>query len=261
MKLLLATLVVAVLACSGRDAPTPAPTTAAVLQRPDQVIGGTVVPQIHEFPAGRSADIRRIFDVGAMSYPIAVVSKDGAQTQFVNPRPVFVSDRRFVVGLPPATHAALDQLIAGLTAAGPTPLGATYEVTFWAVEGTFAGKTDVSGDLAEVAPALEKLTGLGTRSYKSLDRVGGRARDGAQTKLVGRMLKVEHKLDAGPDGIELELTLQLLQLQQAGPAPTVETTLRLPLDKPIVLGDSAEPAAAAGYANLLLYVVRARRVD
>jgi len=261
MKCLLATLLFVTLACSGRDAPpvpTTAPATTGAVQRPDQMIGGTVVPQIHEFPPGRSGDIRRIFDGSALSYPIAVMSDKGVQTQFVNPKPVFVSDRRFVVGLPPASHAALDQLIAGLTA-GATPLGATYEVTFWAVEGAAAGETSVTPELADIAPVLEKLAGLGKRRFKSVDRVGGRTRDGAVTKLGGRTLKAEHKLSAGPDGIELEVTLQL-QLDK-GLGPTIETTLRVPQDQPIVLGDSAQPAASDGYANMLLYVVRARRVE
>jgi hypothetical protein len=255
MKLVLAALAL-VIACSGRDAP---PQPAVVTpERPDQSIGGNVVPQIHEFPVGRAADIRRIFDGSALSYPISVVSKDGAQTQFVNPRPVFVSDRRFVVGLPPASHAALDKLIAGLTS-GPSPAGATYELTFWAVEGAAAGKTEVAPDLADLAPVLEKLPGLGGRRFKSVDRVGGRSRDGAHTSLTGRMLKAEHKLAAGPDGIELEVTLELRQT--GGGGPTIQTTLRVPLDQPVVMGDASQAGAADGIANMLLYVVRARRVE
>jgi hypothetical protein len=257
MKALLAVLVVATVACSTRDAPTPATTTSAAVERPDQTIGGTVVPQIHDFPAGHAADIRRIFDGSALSYPISVISDKGVQTQFVNPRPVFVSDRRFVVGLPPASHAALDKLIAGLSTA-PTPLGATYEITFWAVEGSSAAQPDVPADLAEIAPVLDKLAALGKRRFKSLDRVGGRTRDGAQTKLVGRLLKAEHRPIAGPDGIELEVTLQLIEDKAT---PTIETTLHLPLDQPLVIGDSAQSTATDGNANLLLYVVRAHRVE
>ena len=63
-------------ACSTRDAPPPAPaTTTAAVERPDQMIGGTIVPQIHDFPAGHAADIRRIFDGSALSYPISVISE------------------------------------------------------------------------------------------------------------------------------------------------------------------------------------------
>ncbi|HEU0031830.1 MAG TPA: hypothetical protein VFQ53_14430 [Kofleriaceae bacterium] len=245
-------------ACSGRDAPS-APAAAAIAQpeRPDTTIGGAVVPQMHEFPAGRAADIRRMFDNSVLSYPIAVVSKDGAQTQFVNPRPVFVSDRRFVVGLPPASHVALDKLIAALDR-GPAASGATYEITFWAVEGAAAAKTEVAPDLTEIAPALEKLSALGKRSFKIVDRVGGQTRDGAKTKLASRLLHTEHRLTAEPEGLELDLTLQL---QEPNTTPTIETTLRVPLDRPVIIGDSAQAGAADGMQNLLLYVVRAHRVE
>jgi hypothetical protein len=243
-----------------RDAPAPAPSTHTP-DRPDQTIGGTVVPQSHDFPAGRAAEIRRIFEGNALSYPIAVVSKEGAQTQFVNPRPVFIGDRRFVVGLPPASHAALDKLIAGL-GTGPSPVGATYELTFWLVEAAVASETQVAPDLGEVAPMLQKLTALGKRKFKSLDRIGGRSRDGANTKLVGRMLQAEPRLLAGPDGIELELTLQVQgTFSDKSGGAVVETTLHLPLDQPIVIGDAAAPALSDTAANLFLYVVRARRVD
>ncbi len=261
MKLAFAALS-ALLLVACRDKEPPKPTTGAPTERPDQTIGGTVVAQAHDFPVGRAADIQRLFDEHVMSYPIAVVSKDGAQTQFANPKPVFVSDSRFVVGLPPASHQALDRLIAGLSK-GKSSLGGTYELTFWAVEGVVAPETQVSPDLGDVAPALDKLTGLGKRRYKSLDRVGARSRDGSVTKLTGRMLKAEHRLATGGDGIELELTMQLLggAADKAEPTPTIETTLHLPLDKPIVIGDTAQAGASDGAANILLYVVRARRVD
>jgi hypothetical protein len=258
MKLLLA-LILALVACRDSAAPSPAKTTP---DRPDLTIGGTVVPQSHEFPPGRAAEIRRIFEENAMSYPIAVVSEHGAQTQFVNPKPVFVGDRRFVVGLPPASHAALDRLIAGLGTSA-TPLGATYELSFWAVDAMAAAEHEVPRDLADIAPMLEKLDGLGKRRFKSVDRVAGRSRDGAHTKLAGRMMQVEHKLMAGPDGIELDLELQVKGAwgDKTDAGPRVETTLHVPLDTPIVIGDSAQSAAADDAANLLLYVVRARRVD
>jgi hypothetical protein len=224
--------------------------------------GGTVVPQSHDVPAGHSGEIRRLFESGVMSYPISVVSSSGAQTQFVSPKPVFIGDHRFVVGAPPAVHAAIDQLIAGMD---KTPaMSSTYELTFWVVEADAAAEYDVPRDLAEVGPMLQKLDGLGKRHFKSLDRVAGRSRDGAETKLNGRMMKVEHKLASSPDGIELELELEVLGVfgeKPDSPTPRVETKLHLPLDRPIVIGDSAQAGASDGAANLLLYVVRARRVD
>jgi hypothetical protein len=265
-KLGLLSCVVALVGCNERDEPaTPAPAAATPLAgdpRPDQTVGGTVIPQSHEFPPGRAGDIRRLFDRNVMSYPISVISAQGAQTQFVNPRPVFIGDHRFVVGAPPAMHAAIDRMIASLDKSG-APVSATYEVTFWVVEATAATNVDVARDLVEVAPMLEKLGGIGKRRYRSLDRVAARSRDGAETKLAGRMIKVEHSVAAFPDGIELDLELSLTGTWSEKPeqGPKVETKLQLPLDQAIVIGDSAQTAGADGAANLLLYVVRARRVD
>ena len=264
-KLGLLTCIVALAGCNERDqqtAPAPAPAAAlAGVDRPDQSVGGTIIPQAHEFPPGRADAIRRMFADGSMSYPISVVSASGAQTQFVNPKPVFVGDHRFVVGAPPAMHAAMDKMIATLDKAVVT--SGTYEVTFWVVEATSAANVDVARDLADVAPMLEKLAGIGKRRYRSLDRVAARSRDGAKTKLSGRMIKIEHTIGAYPDGVELDLELALTGTWSEHPdqGPTVETKLQVPLDQAIVIGDSAQSGAADGAANLLLYVVRARRVD
>ena len=256
---------IALAACPGRDREQAAPPAAAVpdsMSRPDQMIGGNVVPGSHEFPVGRAADIRRLFEKHVISYPISVVSSAGAQTQFVHPQPVFIGDHRFVVSLPPTMHTALEQMIAGLDKQ-PAVKSSTYELTFWAVEAIAAAESDVPRDLAEIKPMLEKLAGLGKRRFKSLDRVAARSRDGAETKITGRMMKVEHKLTSFPDGIELDLTLELKGTWSDTPelGPRVETTLELPVDQPIVIGDSAQSAASDGAANLVLYVVRAKRVD
>ncbi len=255
---------IALVGCPGRDQERDRPRAAAVaeIMRPDQLVGGNIVPQSHDFPVGRADDIRRLFENDVTSYPISVVSSAGTQTQFVNPNPVFIGDHRFVVGLPPHMHVALDQLIANLDKQ-PAKAPSTYEVTFWVIEAVAAGETDVPRDLAEVGPMLQKLTGLGKRRFKSLDRVAARARDGAHTKLSGRMMYVEQTLSAYPDGIELELKLEVKGTWTEKPelGPSVQTTLQLPLDRAIVVGDSAQAAASDGAANLLLYVVRAQRVD
>lgn len=252
--------ILALTGCNERDKPREPPAAAVPLagvDRPDQMVGGAVIPQAHEFPPGRAGDIRRLFDRNAMSYPISVVSEHGAQTQFVNPKPVFIGDHRFVVGAPPAMHAAIDKMIASLDKNGPQ--SSTYEVTFWVVEATATANVEVARDLSEVAPMLEKLAGLGNRRYRSIDRVSARSRDGAPTKLRGQILAVEHSIAVFPDGLELDLMLAVNQT--TGSAAKVETKLQVPLDRAIVIGDSAQSAAADGAANLLLYVVRARRVD
>jgi hypothetical protein len=255
---LAALLCILAVGCNERDHATPAPAVAPttdIPQRPDQLLGAGVMPMAHEFPPARIDAIRRLFDHNVGSYPISVVSAQGTQTQFVNPKPVFTSDRQFVIGLPPAQHAAIDRMIAQLDKA-PAIAPATYEVTFWLVEASPAPKSEVAAELVEVAPMLQKLANLGTRKFRSLDRVGARSIDATETKLGGQLMSVEHELAAGPKGIEIELKMRL----RTEGAPMVETKLQIPLDQPIVIGDSTQ-TTGNGAGNLLLYVVRARRVD
>lgn len=242
----------------GAPAPVAATTTP---QRPDQLIGGNVIPQAHEVPAGRAGEIRRLFESGTMSYPIAVVSAQGAQTQFVQPKPVFVGDNRFVVGAPPHVHTAIDAMLKSLGTA-PAAESHTYELSYWILEAIVAPKFEAPADITEIAPMLEKLP-LGTRRFKVIDHVSGRMRDGASAVLQGRFAQIHEKLIAVPDGLDLELGLELRGVwsDNKDKGPMVQTTLQLKLDKPIVLGDSTLPGASDGQANLLLYVVRARRVD
>jgi hypothetical protein len=255
---LAALLCVLAVGCNERDRATNPPATAPttdIPQRPDQMLGAGVMPMAHEFPPGRIDAIRRLFDHNVGSYPISVVSAQGTQTQFVNPKPVFTSDRQFVIGLPPAQHAAIDRMIAQLDKV-PAIAPVTYEVTFWLVEASPASKREVTADLAEVAPMLEKLENLGTRRFRSLDRVGARSIDALETKLGGQMITVEHELTAVPKGIQIELQMEL----RTEGGPRIETKLTMPLDQPVVIGDSAQ-TSANGTGNMLLYVVRARRVD
>jgi hypothetical protein len=239
-------------ACSGRDdrAVVPAQTET----RPDHVVGANVIPRSHDCPTGRATEIRALFESGVMSYPIAVVSAQGVQTQFVNPKPVFVGENRFVVGAPPAVHEAIDALMAGM-GKRTAPASSTYELTYWIVDAAVAAKTEIPADLAEAG--LDKLGALGPRSFHLVDRVSARTRDGSKTKINGRLTKIEHRLSSGPDGVELDLELQLHDDKHDGPAPSVETTLQVPIDHPVVVGDSSTATAT----NLLLYVVRARRVE
>ena len=239
-----------VAACSGRDDRPPADSP----DRPDRLIGGNVVPMSHDVPTGRASEIRALFEGNVMSYPVAVVSEAGTQTQFVNPKPVFIGENRFVVGAPPNVHKAIDALLASM-GKGTARASSTYEVTYWIVDAASAAKSEVPAELAEAG--LDKLTALGARSFRLVDRVSARTRDGSHTKMSGRLTKIDHRVSTGPDGVELDVRLQLQSEKPGEGAPTVETTLQVPIDRPVVVGDSSTATAT----NLLLYVVRARRVE
>ncbi len=247
-----------------RDQPRSS-TSVSVVDHADDV---DVFPKSHDVPPGRAAEVRRLFDGGVMSYPISVVSSAGAQTQFVQPRPVFIGENRFVVGAPAHTHDAIDRTLKAMAATAPPATAAasafgTFELTYWAIEASVASAPEVSPDLHEIGPMLTKLDGLGPRKFVMLDRISGRARDGANSDLTGRLSKIHQKLIVGPDGIDLEIELEIdRRLVDPKDRPlSIETTLQLPLDRAVVFGDAALGGASSGSANLMLYVVRARRVD
>jgi hypothetical protein len=231
---------------------------AAAATRPEVMI----IPKRHAIPPGRAADVRRLFSSGAMSYPISVVSAGGAQTQFVQPKPVFIGSDSFVVDIPPEFHDELDHLLDGMAKAPPA-VSSAYDVTYWVVEADSSPTTEVPPELAEVATTLEAVTGLGKRRFKSIDRVAAHTLDGNRAEIKGRVIELGQTLTADPDGLRLQLEMHLQNTWSDNPGhgPTLETDVQLKPDLPIVLGDSTLSSASEGAANLLLYVVRARRVD
>jgi hypothetical protein len=236
---------------------------APPLTRTDPAIGGMIIPKSHTIPPGHSADIRKLFSSGVMSYPISVTSSAGQQTQFVQPKPVFVGPDRFIADVPPEFHVELDRLIADM-AKSPPAVSAAYDVTYWVIEADAAATTEVPPDLAELAPTLAAESGLGKRRFKSIDRVAVRTLDGEKSALKGRVIQLEQTMAVDPDGIRLQLTDMALHgtwPDAPGQGPTLQTSLQLKPDVPIVLGDSTLSSESSGSANLLLYVVRARRVD
>lgn len=256
MKTQHALAALALVACSSRD------NRLATLEvpRPDQTVGGNVSPRSYDVPPGRAAEIRRLFKGGgAMSYPIAVVSAQGTQTQFVNPQPVFLGENRFVVALPEGHHVALEQVIGQLKASGAPVVTGSYEMTYWIVEATPADANEIAPDLAEISGTLDKLGALGKRKFRMIDRVGGRVTDGDEAKMRSLRTDIFQSLVADPTG--LQLTIELQQDADDKRGPFVRTTLRLKPDQPVVLGDASLSTPVATVNGLVLYVVRARRVD
>jgi hypothetical protein len=253
--------------CNQRDqpsAPVPAPTVPGLgseVPRPDHVVGGNLVPKVFEFPRGHAAEIRRAFSSGTFSYPVAVVSAQGMQTQFVHPKPAFAGDDRFAVSVPAQYHAAIEQWLQTMSKSAIA--ASRFEVTYWVVEAITGPETQVAPDLGEIEATLKGLAGLGKRRFKSVDQVSVRVSDDSDTKLKGRIIDASQKLANVGEVVELEVRLRLVGLWPDRPdqGPSVETTLLVDPNKPVVLGDAAQPASSDGVANLLLYVVRVRRVD
>jgi hypothetical protein len=256
-------MMLALAACSGRDVAVTQPAAAIDgVARPDHTIGGNIVPRTYEIPAGRASELRRLFrgGSGAMSYPIAVVSAQGTQTQFVQIQPAFLGDRRMVVSAPVHYHAEIEKMIAGLAASKTAPVSSTFELTYWVVEATTAAETTIDPSLNELEPTLAALGALGKRKFKAVDRVATRTIDGDKANIVGRIIRVEQRLTGVDDSIDLEFQIKLEGIWKDAPSPSLDTQVQLKPDKPVVIGDASQPSVD-GASNLLLYVVRARRVD
>lgn len=228
--------------------------------RTDQVLGGGVVPRSHQIPAGHEAEVRKLFETKTISYPIAVVSSAGTNTQFVQPNPAYIGADRFVIGATPQIHAELDQLLAAMAKMPAPPATSTYAMTYWAIEADPSTDSQVPQDLGEITPVLQSLSGLGPRHFKTIDRVATRVLDGFRADVKGRELSVEQTLSADPSTLELGLRLEL-RGHRDEPSTSVETKLQLAVDKPIVLGQTAIGAGSDGSAGVVLYVVRAQRAQ
>ncbi len=245
-------------ACTSRDTRL----ASVEVARPDQVLGGNIAPKSYDIPPGHAGEIRRLFKGGgAMGYPIAVVSEKGTNTQFVNPQPVFIGDNRFVVALPEGHHAALEQVLASIKTSGAAGVAESYEMTYWVILAKPADATTVAPELGEVKGTLDKLGALGPQAFTMVDRIGGRVTDGEDAEMHSVRTKIMQTMSTDNGTLQLHL-----EVEENGPAdkhggPYIKTTLRLKPDQPIVLGDSALSQPVALENGLVLYVVRARRVD
>ncbi|HEY1549836.1 MAG TPA: hypothetical protein VGG28_18535 [Kofleriaceae bacterium] len=243
MKLVLAAMLLA--ACHSTDRVEPA--------RAAEV---TVVPRIHQIPAGHANDVRKLFDAHVLSYPITVAGAAGTNTQFIRPDPSFIGTDRFVIGATPEIHAALDTLLESLAKSPVPQASGTYTMTYWAIEAEPSNDVQVPADLAEIEPVLKSLGALGARKFHTIDRVSTRVLDGTRADVKSRAMTVSQTLSV--DGPALELQLELGVKELGG---DIETKLQLAPDKPVVLGETAMGSAADPAANLVLYVVRAQRAE
>jgi hypothetical protein len=234
---------------TGFTTPAPAAVGPAVGRE-----GYDLVPKLYDVPAGREAEIRRLLK--GMSYPVSVITANGAQTQFVPLQATFTSDRHLVINAPVQYHPAVAEIIGKLGSGSASPQ--SFEVTYWIVRAEAAAKTAVAPDLAEIAPVLEGLPGLGTRRFAMLDHLSTRTTDGDDGGLDGQVANIRQKLTSMPDAVELELSLTV-RAPGAPAASALETQLRIKPDQPVVLGDSAAVQTNLDApAALLLYIVRVR---
>jgi hypothetical protein len=224
------------------------------------MFGGGIAPRSHQIPAGHEAEVRKLFEAHTISYPIAVVSSAGTNTQFVNPNPAYIGTDRFVISATPEIQDQLDQLLAAMAKMPAPPATSTYAMTYWAIEADPGTDSQIPPELGEIAPVLQSLAGLGPRHFKTIDRVATHVLDGFRADVKGRELSVEQTLSADPSTLELALKLEL-RGNRDEPSTSVDTKLQLAVDKPIVLGQTSIGVGSDSSAGVVLYVVRAQRAQ
>ncbi|HEY3805488.1 MAG TPA: hypothetical protein VGL61_22925 [Kofleriaceae bacterium] len=219
-----------------------------------------VVPRSHQIPPGHAAEVRRLFEAQVITFPISVVSSAGTNTQFVNPKPSFLGNDRFVIAATPEIHDELDRMLAAM-AKEPAPVRqVTYAVTYWAVEADPSASVEIPAGLEEVKPVLESLKALGPRKFKIIDRAATHSLDGVKAGIKSRELDIQQTLSSDADGVQLALELELNDKPPGYPSNAkVNTKLEIALDKPLVLAEAAmEAGSDTPPENLVLFVVKAR---
>jgi hypothetical protein len=221
-------------------------------------LGANTLPESHEYPEGRSGDVRALFESGVLSYTVATVHGDHEiETHVVTPQPVFVGDRHVIVSAPPKVHSAINKVLDGL---GKQKAKSTsFDLSVWLVEAKDAAKTSISPELGDVLFLLENLPGYGPRRYTMIDHVSARTVEGTQSSIVGRLVKIENKLNAQGDVVQLEVAFDLLQAMD--PATGIQGSAQVPLGRAVVLGSSTVATPNGGIPTLLFYIVRVRRLD
>jgi hypothetical protein len=258
-RFLVSLIVIAVVALAACREPAqsgfqPAAPAAATTGATGGREGYDLIPKVYDVPPGRETEIRRL--LANMSYPVSVVTANGAQTQFVHPQVSFTSDRHLVMTAPVQYHPAIEAVIKQLSAAPAAP--SSYEVTYWIVRAEAAGKTTIASELNEIATVFDGLSALGTRSYTMIEHLSARTTDGNRAVLGGQIATVTQELTSMPTAVDLDIELQI-RPPGAGAPGMLETTLQLKPDVPVVLGDSAATVTNLNApAALLLYVVRVR---
>lgn len=234
-----------------------APKSAAVAVPDGQPLAHVL--KTYEIPPGHAKSLERL--LRGNSYPIQIVTKDGAQTQFVRLNPQFTRSGFFVLSAPETIHAGVAEILAKVAASKPTEGPPSLEVTYWLVLAwpTDKGEAEVPADLAVIGKQLAETTELGPRRFELLERLDITALDGEEGKTHGQYGIVRHTASSVGDAVELRLDITIMGgRKEAG----LETAVSIRPNQLAVLGQvgyiPARPAAEGSDMPTLLFVARAR---
>jgi hypothetical protein len=215
------------------------------------------VMRTYEIPSGHAKSLERL--LRGNSYPIQVVTADGAQTQFVKLNPQFTRSGFFVLSAPESIHTGVAEILAKVAATEPAGGPPSLSVTYWLVLAWPAARAEapIPPDLQVIGKALETTAELGPRRFELLERLHITALDGEEGKTTGQHGKVRHTASSVGDGVELRLSINIMGgRKEAG----LETAVSVHPDQLAVLGQVGYiPALYEGDSMpTLLFVARAR---
>jgi hypothetical protein len=220
------------------------------------------VLKTYKLPPGHEKSVARL--LSASSYPIAIVTDKGAQTQFVRVNPQLTGNGYMVLSAPEGIHAGVSELIATLEKApaeAPTP---SIEVTYWLVLGYPAAEADLS-KAPEIAEALKALGNLGPMRFQPLETLRVASVDGEESMVEGQYATIHQTAAVDTGTIQLKLRIAVHGAEHDA---HVETVLGVKPGQFAVLGHAgflprgeAGAAPATGAVPTLFYVARARKLD
>jgi hypothetical protein len=224
------------------------------------VADGQPLPHIlktYEIPPGHATSLERL--LRGNSYPIQIVSAEGAQTQFVRLNPQFTRSGFFVLSAPESIHAGVADILVKVAATEPAGGPPSLSVAYWLVLAwpTAGGESPIPPELEAISGALESTTELGPRRFELLERLHITALDGEEGKTNGQYGVVRHTASSVGDGVELRLSINIMGgRKEAG----LETAVNVRPDQLAVLGQVGYiPDRYEGDGMpTLLFVVRAR---
>jgi hypothetical protein len=216
----------------------------------------TIVLRTYKVPPGEEKLVERLLRK-TTSYPISVVSAQGAQTQLINPQPMFTGNGYFVLAAPENIQEGVRQLMDELAKNPPAPAPGSLDATYWLVLGYPAKDTAISDRLGDVAPALKALTSLGPMRFELLERLEVVGVDGDEVKTSGQTAELRSTASRDNDAIALRIDINA----NGNPPGKIETTVTVKPNQFAVFGQSGyvpRDAAANDPKPTLFYVVRAR---
>jgi hypothetical protein len=215
-----------------------------------------IVMRTYKVPPGEEKLVERLLRK-TTSYPISVVSAQGAQTQLVNPQPQFTGNGYFVLAAPENIQEGVRQLIDEL-AKSPAPAApGSLDATYWLVLGYPAKDTAISDRLTDVSPALKALTSIGPMRFELLERLEVVGVDGDEVRTVGQTAELRQTASRDNDAIGLRIDISA----NGNPPGKIETTVTVKPNQFAVFGQSGfvpKDAQANDPKPTLFYIVRAR---